>query len=83
VGCLTAEPRSLLRWRLGRLVYGRLLFATQIFVFAVRLCLKINFRHIAHQPRQSMIETPSLRSALGCCEPSTHSISTLIECGWW
>ena len=52
--------------RLGRLVYGRLLFAVQILVLAVRLCLKIGFRHIAQQPRQSLIATTSRRSALDC-----------------
>jgi hypothetical protein len=52
--------------RLGRLVYGRLLFAVQILVLAVRLCLKFGFRHIAQQPRQSLIATTSRRSALDC-----------------
>jgi hypothetical protein len=52
--------------RLGKLVYGRLLFAVQILVLAVRLCLKIGFRHIAQQPRQSLIATTSRRSALDC-----------------
>ena len=60
-------------WRLGILIYSRLLFAMQIFVFAVRLCLKINFRHIAHQSRQSSIVTTSMRSALGCCRRSSLS----------
>ena len=52
--------------RLGKLVYSRLLFAVQILVLAVRLCLKIGFRHIAQQPRQSLIATTSRRSALDC-----------------
>ena len=60
-------------WRLGILIYSRLLFAMQIFVFAVRLCLKINFRHIAHQSRQSSIVTTSMQSALGCCRRSSLS----------
>ncbi|MBQ6584981.1 MAG: hypothetical protein IIX42_07535, partial [Alistipes sp.] len=36
-----------------------------------QLCLKINFRHIAHQSRQSSIVTTSIRSALGCCRRSS------------
>ena len=41
----------------------------------IRVCcamwLKINFRPIAHQPRQSSIATTSLWSALGCCRRSS------------
>ena len=66
--------------RLGRLVYGRLLFSTQIFVFAVRLCLKRDFRHIAHQSRQSSIATTSLRSALGFCRRSSPAVASSIIC---
>ena len=69
-----SESDSLGLWRLGRLVYGRLLFATQIFVFDGRLWLKINFRHIAHPSRQSSIATTSLRSALGCCRRSSPAV---------
>ena len=47
----------------------------QILVLAVRLCLKINFCHIAHQPQQSSIATTSLRSALGFCRRSSLSYS--------
>ena len=69
--------------RLGRLVCGRLLFAAQIFVLAERLCSKINFRHIAHQPRQSLIATTSLRSALGFCRRSSPLcwFESLARCG--
>ncbi len=66
-----SESDSLGVWRLGRLVCGRLLFATQIFVFDGRLWLKRTFRHIAHPSRQSSIATTSLRSALGCCRRSS------------
>ena len=44
---------------------------SQILVFDRRLCSKIAFRHIAHQPRQSSIATTSLRSALGFCRSSS------------
>ena len=64
--------------RLGRLVYGRLLFAMQIFVLAVRLCLKRDFRHIAHQSRQSLIATTSLRFALGFCRRSSPAAACSI-----
>ena len=66
--------------RLGRLVCGRLLFAAQIFVLAERLCSKINFRNIAHQPRQSLIATTSLRSALGFCRRSSPCFVHLMGC---
>ena len=66
--------------RLGRLVYGRLLFAMQIFVLAVRLCLKRDFRHIAHQSRQSLIATTSLRFALGFCRRSSPAAACSIIC---
>ena len=66
--------------RLGRLVYGRLLFAMQIFVLAVRLCLKRDFRHIAHQSRQSLIATTSLRFARGFCRRSRPAAACSIIC---
>ena len=67
-------------WRLGRIVFGRLLFATQIIVLAERLCLKMNFRPIAQQPRQSSIASTSLRSALACCRSSSHIVgSSMVE----
>ena len=66
--------------RLGRLVYGRLLFAMQIFVLAVRLCLKRDFRHIAHQSRQSLIAITSLRFALGFCRRSSPAAACSIIC---
>ena len=76
-----SERDSFSLWRLGRLVYGRLLFAMQIFVLAVRLCLKRDFRHIAHQSRQSLIATTSLRFALGCCRRSSCVIR-LLKIKW-
>ena len=58
--CFILSPCSFNRWRCGRVVCGRLLFAAQIIVFAERMCLKINFRPIVHQPRQSPIATTFL-----------------------
>ena len=75
-----SERDSFSLWRLGRLVYGRLLFAMQIFVLAVRLCLKRDFRHIAHQSRQSLIATTSLRFALGFCRRSSPAAACSIIC---
>ena len=53
----------------------------QILVLAGRLCLKINFRHIAHQTRQSSIATTSLRSALGCCRRSSPAVVRWLSFG--
>ena len=42
--------------------------------------LKINFRHIAHQSRQSPIATTSLRFALGFCRRSSPAAACSIVC---
>ena len=75
---LCGQRNSFSWWRLGRLVYDRLLFALQRFVFVARVCLKRNFRYFAQQARQSTIATTSLRSALNCGSRSSHAVKNII-----
>ena len=58
------------RWRFGRLIFGRLLFACANHCLRLMIVFENKFSAIIRQSQQSVIATTSLRSPLNCSDRS-------------